>query len=402
MDQAFRTYALLAAAGRGERLAPTPSAPPPSRPKAFLGLQGIPLFLHSLAILQQCPQIAGIWLLVPEGWEAEARQVLERAGKQEKVTIIAGGGRRQDSIYRGLLALPAETDYVLIHDAARPFLTPDLVTRCLAAAQTHGAAICALPSTDTIKSSPGGEWVGDTLDRSQLWLVQTPQAFHYPLLLAAHKQAEARGEGALDDASLVEQMGEKVFLVESTSENIKITRPADLALAEAMAARKHPPASPALRIGLGFDAHRFGEGRKLILAGREFPGPGLLGHSDADLICHAVIDAILGAAGMGDIGIHFPDTDPAYQGVSSLLLLEKTGKMIREKNLSVSWLDIVLAAEQPRISSQARAMCENLAEALKINPTHISLKGKTTEEMGFVGRREGLACWAICLLTSIC
>jgi len=398
---AFRTYALLAAAGKGERFAGRPSGAAIFHPKAFQSLGGIPLFLHSLAVLQQCPEIAGVWLLVPEGWEEKTRQLLLQAGRQVGVTVLAGGENRQASVYRGLSALPAETDYVLIHDAARPFITPELITRCLAAAHTYKAAICASPAADTIKSSQAGNLVDATLDRSRLWLIQTPQAFSYPLLLAAHQRAAGEaGSGALDDAALVEALGEKVFLVESTSENIKLTHPADLALAEAIAARNQIPASPTLRIGLGFDAHRFGESRNLILAGREFPGPGLLGHSDADLICHAVIDALLGAAGMGDIGLHFPDTDPAYKDISSIRLLEKTGEMIRENNLSVSCLDIVLAAEQPKIASHAREMCGNLAAALKIDAGRISLKGKTTEEMGFVGRKEGLACWAISLLTS--
>jgi 2-C-methyl-D-erythritol 4-phosphate cytidylyltransferase / 2-C-methyl-D-erythritol 2,4-cyclodiphosphate synthase len=401
MDQTFRTYALLAAGGKGRRLiADLPHSDSP-RPKAFRPLGGCPLFLHSLRVLLRCPQLTGVLLIVPEGFEPEAERLVAEAGLAEKVAVITGGENRQQSVFRGLSALPAETDYVLIHDAARPFLTPELVEQCLAGARTHRAAICALPATDTIKSSREGRWVEATLERCRLWTVQTPQAFHYPLILAAHQRAAAAGEGAPDDAFLVEQLGERVYLVESQPENIKLTHKADFTLAESRLRSSGGAPSPSLRIGLGFDAHRFGEGRRLILAGLEFPGPGLLGHSDADLICHAVIDALLGASGQGDIGQHFPDTDPAYEGASSITLLEKAAALVAAERLAVAWLDIVVAAEQPKISPQARAMAENLAKALNIPPDRINLKGKTTEGMGFVGRKEGMACWAMCLLSAV-
>jgi 2-C-methyl-D-erythritol 4-phosphate cytidylyltransferase / 2-C-methyl-D-erythritol 2,4-cyclodiphosphate synthase len=382
-------------------LAPDSSPSAALPPKAFRPLAGVPLFLHSLRVLRQCPEISRVLLIVPEGFEPEAERLLREAGPAQEVEVITGGENRQQSISRGLAALPPETDYVLIHDAARPFVTPELVTRCLAAARAHGAAICALPVTDTIKSSREGRWVEATLERCRLWAVQTPQAFHYPLILAAHRKAGQEGEGALDDAFLVEQLGERVHLVESLPENIKLTRKSDFTLAESLLRPETRSSSPALRVGLGFDAHRFGEGRPLILAGLEFPGPGLLGHSDADVICHAVTDAVLGGAGLGDIGQHFPDTDPAYEGASSIALLAKVAALVAEKHLFVSWLDIVVAAEQPKISPRGRALAENLAKALGLSPECISIKGKTTEGMGFVGRKEGIACWALCLLSSI-
>jgi len=409
MNRHLRTCALLAAAGTGERLAaqkharetslPPPTLSPKPTPKAFLPLAGKPLFLHSLEILRRCPEVSNIVIVVPRLFLEEARRLLAAAASQKEELVIPGAETRQQSVYQGLLQVPPQTDYVLIHDAARPFLSPALVQACLEAARECGAATCALPAAETIKSSTDGKWVEATLERRRLWTIQTPQAFSYKLILEAHEHAARQGLEAPDDAALVEKMGHPVRLVAGSPENIKITHPSDLALSEQIASRES--ATPVgIRIGLGFDAHAFGEREKLVLAGVEFPGPGLAGHSDADLICHAAADALLGAAGLGDIGTHFPDTDPEYAGVFSLSLLEKVGEMLASANLRLAWLDVILAAEQPKIAAHTPRMRENLARALGVDPARISLKGKTTEGLGFIGRKEGLACWAVCLLIS--
>lgn len=381
--------ALLAAAGVGRRLAVETGET--TLPKAFLAIGGRPMLLFSLAVLRQTAEISDIIVLAPPAWVEQARLLLTPSPGGKNELVVAGGESRQESVYRGLLALPPDTDFVLIHDAARPFLTAELVRDCLASARRHGAATCAMPATDTIKTSADGEWVESTLERGRLWSIQTPQAFSYRLIREAHEQARRQGVEASDDATLVEKLGERVQLCAGSPENIKITRPADLKLANRILSQNWAP-----RIGLGFDVHAFGEGRKLILAGVEFPGPGLAGHSDADLICHAVMDALLGAAGLGDIGAHFPDTDPQYAGASSLGLLERVGELLAAAGLQLAWLDIVLAAQEPKIAPHAPQLRENLARALKVNSGCISLKGKTTEGLGFVGRKEGMACWAVC------
>ncbi len=430
-----RTCALLAAAGAGRRLLSQGLPEPAARSKAFFPLRGKPLFLYSLEALRQCPEISDIVIIVPAPLLEETRRLLAaNPPKEDKNEIVvAGGETRQQSVYNGLRAAPADTNYVLIHDAARPFITPELVKSCLSclrqirrgepAAREHQAATIAVPATETVKSSADGEWVEATLDRSRLWLIQTPQAFTFPLILEAHKKAAAEGLEASDDAALVEMTGHPVRLVPGAKDNLKITYPEDLLLAEAIVARSEAPLEcggllplsqrglapaaqnqewsnviPPLRVGLGFDVHAFAEGRKLVLAGLEFPGPGLAGHSDADLICHAAADAALGAAGLGDIGLHFPDTDPRFKDASSIGLLERVGEMLAEAGLRVAWLDIVLAAEEPKVSPHAAAMKENLARALQTAPACVSIKGKTTEGLGFIGRREGLACWALCLV----
>jgi 2-C-methyl-D-erythritol 4-phosphate cytidylyltransferase/2-C-methyl-D-erythritol 2,4-cyclodiphosphate synthase len=388
--------ALLAAAGAGQRF----SANPAELPKAFQSLQGKPLLSYSLELLRACEEIESIIIIVSASLEASARNIIESGKSNKPETVISGGKTRQESVYRGLLVAPPNTEYVLIHDAARPFLTAEMVRESLHSAQTHGAAILALPATETVKLSLDGAWVNDTLDRSQVWLVQTPQAFAYKLLLEAHEQALRTGFQASDDAGLVENLGHRVHLVKGSADNIKITYKEDLAMAEQIAAARFPESAPSIRIGLGFDSHAFAAGRKLILAGMEFPGPGLAGHSDADLICHAAADALLGAAGLGDIGTHFPDTDPQYAGASSLQLLGQVGELLPPAGFRISWMDIVLAAQAPSIAAHGPQMRENLARVLKLSPNCISLKGKTTNGLGFVGRSEGMACWAICLLIS--
>jgi len=396
MNHASRISALLAAAGAGERLAAEAAGSLP--PKAFLPLAGKPLLMHSLELLRNCDEISEILLIVPPSRVDEARGILIAASSEKNVAVIAGGETRQDSVYQGLLQVSPETEYLLIHDAARPFLTPALVRDCLEAAQQYGAAVCALPAAETVKSSADGRWVEATLDRSRLWNIQTPQAFAYPLLREAHEEARRKGVEASDDSALVEMLGHRVHLAAGSPQNIKITRQADLTLAEKIFSAERSRALPQMRVGLGFDAHALSETRKLVLAGKEFPGPGLMGHSDADLICHAATDALLGAAGLGDIGAHFPDTDPQYAGASSIGLLEQVGEMLSAAGLSLVWLDIVLAAEEPKISPHVAQMRENLARALKVDPACISLKGKTTEGLGFIGRKEGMACWAVCLV----
>ncbi|NIM06832.1 MAG: 2-C-methyl-D-erythritol 4-phosphate cytidylyltransferase [Armatimonadetes bacterium] len=396
MNHPLRTCALLAAAGAGRRIAAQTGESP--SPKAFLQLAGKPLFMHSVEVLRTCKEISDILVIVAPSMVEQARQILAENPSKKNEVVVTGGETRQESVYQGLLKVPSGTDYVLIHDAARPFLTEALVADCLKSAQAHGAAICALPASDTIKSSPDGETVESTLDRSRLWNIQTPQAFSHNLILEAHENARRRGVEASDDAALVEGLGREVRLVTGSAENIKITRKEDLAIAEQIASHKMTIRPSSIRPGLGFDVHAFAEDRKLILAGKEFPGPGLMGHSDADVITHAVMDALLGAAGLGDIGTHFPDTDPQYAGASSIGLLEKVKEMISAANLCLLWLDIVVAAEEPKIAPHSQQMRENLARALEVDPACISLKGKTTEGIGFIGRKEGIACWAICLL----
>jgi 2-C-methyl-D-erythritol 2,4-cyclodiphosphate synthase len=270
-------------------------------------------------------------------------------------------------------------------------------------AAKHGAAIAAVPATDTVKEVGRETAVLATLDRSRIWLVQTPQAFRRQLLIAAHEAAAESGFEGTDDSCLVERLGHEVQVVPGDVENIKITWPADVTRSEQVMAPRQEGMLQQFRtrVGIGYDAHRFAEERPLVLAGVKFrESRGLLGHSDADVVCHAICDALLGAIGAGDIGHHFPDSDPGYKGISSISLLERVSNMVRESGWEIANVDTVVVAEEPRIASRIDEMRGALADAMGTDVDRVSVKGKTAEGMGFTGRGEGIATQAVATLCS--
>jgi len=278
-----------------------------------------------------------------------------------------------------------------------------LVRRCLEAAREHGAVVAAVPATDTVKEAGADGAVTGTLDRSKLWLVQTPQAFRREVLTRAYERAEQRGLHGTDDASFVESSGHTVHVVMGDRGNIKVTWPDDVVLCEHLMGREGEGMHPgrAMRVGVGFDAHRFAEDKPLVLAGvRIREKRGLLGHSDADVACHAICDALLGAAAAGDIGGPFPDSDPAYAGISSLALLTRSAEVVRKGGWEIENVDAVIIAEEPRVGPRVREMREALAAAMGVEVDRVNVKGKTTEGMGFAGRGEGIASEAVAILRS--
>jgi len=385
--------AVIAAAGRGERLGGPDN-------KAFVELAGRPLVSYPLGLFRKCPEVGEIILVVaPEDVE-RARQLL-RAKTDRSERAVAGGAKRQESVAAALAEVRASTDLVVVHDAARPLAKPELVQRCLEQARVHGAAAAAVRATDTVKEADPEGVVRATLDRSRIWLVQTPQAFRRALLEEAHRSAAAAGVTATDDAFLVERLGHPVWLVEGDPDNIKITYPDDVRRGEQVLRRRGSrlPTRGTIRCGIGFDAHRFAEDRPLVLAGvRLQESRGLLGHSDGDVVCHAICDALLGAIGAGDIGTHFPDSEPAYRGINSLSLLQRVGQTVRRFGMEVENIDVVVMAEEPRLAPHVEKMRQALAEAVGSEAGRISVKGKTTEGMGFTGRGEGIAAQAIATL----
>jgi 2-C-methyl-D-erythritol 4-phosphate cytidylyltransferase/2-C-methyl-D-erythritol 2,4-cyclodiphosphate synthase len=376
-----RVGAIVAAGGSGLRA---------GLPKQWLELAGEPVLLRSARLLADCPLVDELVLVVPPGDEPRALPLAGRLAKPARV--VAGGAARSDSVRNGLDALPG-CGVVLVHDAARPFASAALVARVAEAAARDGAALAALAATDTVKRAGPGEppRVAATLDRRELWLAQTPQAFRRDLLLRAFAAAGAGAAAVTDECALVERLGEPVTLVPGEPGNFKITGPDDVARARALA-------EPPMATGVAYDCHRFEPGRKLVLGGVEFEGDGLLGHSDADVCAHAIGDAILGAAGLGDLGRHFPDTDPQWKGVSSLHLLREIAAKVAAAGWRVGNADVTLAARRPRIAPRAAEMRERLAEALGVSPAQVNIKGTTGEGMGFVGRGEGIAAHAVALL----
>jgi 2-C-methyl-D-erythritol 4-phosphate cytidylyltransferase / 2-C-methyl-D-erythritol 2,4-cyclodiphosphate synthase len=305
--------------------------------------------------------------------------------------VVAGGETRSASVRAGLAAVPPDTDVVVVHDAARPLASSRLF-RSVVDAVHAGAdgAVPGLPLVDTVKRLGRGGEMGDTVDRSELVRVQTPQAFRADVLRRAH----AGGAEASDDAALVERLGGRVVVVPGEEANAKLTEAGDLAAAEARLAR--PPVTT--RVGLGFDLHRWSDdpARPLVLGGVELAGErGLAGHSDADAVAHACIDALLGAAGLGDIGEHFPDTDPAYAGADSVALLAATAALLGQQGWRPGNIDCTVVLDGPRLAPHRVAMQEALSAAAG-GP--VSVKATRPEGLGALGRGEGVACWAVAVV----
>ena len=375
-----RVGAVLAAGGSGLRAGVA---------KQWVTLGGETILRRAARALAASGIVDEMVAVVPAG--EEARGGADLAGLGIPVRAVAGGAARADSVRAGLAAL-GPVDVVLVHDAARPFATPALARAVAEAAASRGAALAAVAATDTVKRATGDRLVDATLDRRSIWLAQTPQGFRASILRRAFEAAGvAAAAEATDECQLVERLGEPVILVPGEAANFKITGADDLARARALV-------EPAVAMGVGYDVHAFAPGRRLVLGGVEFEGDGLLGHSDADICAHVVCDAILGAAGLGDIGRHFPDTDPQWKGVSSLLLLREVAARAAALGWSVGNCDLTLAARRPRIAPRADEMRARLAEAMGISPGQVNVKGTTGEGLGFVGRGEGIAAHAVALL----
>ncbi|NTV12838.1 MAG: 2-C-methyl-D-erythritol 4-phosphate cytidylyltransferase [Desulfobulbaceae bacterium] len=368
-------------------------------PKQFLALAGVPVLARTVRLFRQLPEIHTIIVAAPAAHLEATRKMLGQYLPGEAVTVVVGGPTRQDSVRAGLAALPPAVDLVAVHDGVRPLLTQELARACLAAAAETGAALLAVPVKDTVKHSRDDMSVAATVSRQHLWLAQTPQVARRDLLLSAFAAAERDGFAGTDEASLLERIGCEVRLVLGSERNLKITRPEDLPLAAALLEEQALVGGNTMRVGHGYDAHRFAEGRRLVLGGETIPcARGLLGHSDADVLVHALCDAMLGAAGLGDLGRHFSDQDPAFQGISSLLLLARVVELLAGKGLGLVNGDVTVVAQRPKLAAYFPAMQENIARTCRIDPSRINLKATTTEQMGFTGREEGIAAHAVALL----
>ena len=382
--------AIIAAGGRGERLGG------PVR-KQLRTVGGRTLLERSIAPFDASERIGEIVLVLPAELVAVPPGLVRRI--RTPVRLVTGGARRQDSVAVGLAAVAPESEIVVIHDAARPFCTPGLIGRTIDAAAECGAATAALPAFDTVKEArieDGATLVSATLPRERIFLVQTPQAFRVDVLRDALARSGG-GADATDEATLVERAGHPVRMVQGDMGNFKVTSQDDLSLAEQMVS-----AGPMeTRVGLGYDLHRFVDGRPLVLGGVSIPSPrGLLGHSDADAVCHAVTDAVLGAAGAGDIGQRFPDNDERWKGAASIELLRDAMGAVRGMGFAVGNVDVVVVTERPKIRAVAQEMRRRLADALLVAPDRVSIKGKTGEGVGEVGRGEALAVHAVAILVA--
>jgi 2-C-methyl-D-erythritol 4-phosphate cytidylyltransferase/2-C-methyl-D-erythritol 2,4-cyclodiphosphate synthase len=322
------------------------------------------------------------------------------AAHSPRVRVVAGGERRQDSVANAFDAVDRHADVVLVHDAARPFVSADVISRAIDAAVSRGAAIAAVPAHDTVKRVEGTV-IAETLPREAIYLAQTPQAFRRGVLDDAIAVGRS-GVAATDEAALAERAGHAVHVIDGDAANVKITTAADLEAArDRLAPSELRPLGPTeARIGVGYDLHRLVEGRPLVLGGVSLPSErGALGHSDADVACHAVTDAILGAARAGDIGRLFPDTDPAWKDASSVALLRDAVARVRALGFAVRNVDVVVILERPKLAAHREAIERGLADALGVEAAAVSVKAKTNEGMDAIGRGEAIAAHAVALLT---
>jgi 2-C-methyl-D-erythritol 4-phosphate cytidylyltransferase/2-C-methyl-D-erythritol 2,4-cyclodiphosphate synthase len=389
--------AILAAAGRGMRFGA-------AMPKQMLALGKRTILQRSFDIVNNHDQIDEIVIaLTPDlAWTPPAYLISSR----KPVRIVDGGARRQDSVANAYAQVSKSASVIVIHDAARPFATADLFTRVIEAAAEGGAAIAALQASDTVKeaaAAPGPKIIARTIARESIYLAQTPQAFSRAVLEDALARGRQSSGPATDEAALAEEAGHSVRLVDGESTNIKITTPQDLLVSEALlddAERTPHTQSRIPRVGTGYDLHRLEAGKRLIIGGVDIPhDTGLAGHSDADVLCHAVTDAILGAAAAGDIGQHFPDTDPRWKGADSIELLKGAVAIVRTAGFAVANVDAVVVAERPTLAPHIPAMRANLATAIGIDVSAVSVKGKTNEKVDALGRNEAIAVHAVALLT---
>lgn len=370
---------IIVAAGKGERAGG-------SMPKQFVSLAGKPVLMHAIDPFLKHPDIGSIVVVVNNDQITRARVMI---ANQAVSAIVEGGAERHQSVYAGLVAAEAVgATHVLIHDAARPLLPHSVIDRLIKAMSTADGAVPVLPIADTL-ASMDGEALGDVVDRSRLWRVQTPQAFRLDAAMTSHRSWT--GGNPTDDAQMARAAGFRIVPVEGDVMLEKITHPSDFELAELRLA-----GTRVSRTGMGYDVHRLEAGRPLWIGGVNIPhAKGLAGHSDADVALHALVDALLGAIGEGDIGSHFPPSDPQWRGAESWRFVDHARNLIQRRGGLIDHVDVTIICEEPRIGPYRDAMRLRIAELLGINPAHVSIKATTTERLGFTGRGEGIAAQAI-------
>ena len=384
----MKIAALIVAAGRGSRAGG-------SVPKQYAMIGGAPVLWHTIRAFSLAEQVTDLQVVIHPADEEAYRECLP-AGDTKLWPPVPGGATRQESVLAGLEAIAGrKPNYVLIHDAARPFVSRETIGKVIAWLAKHHCAIAAVPLADTLKRADSNAVVSETIERAGLWRAQTPQGFRFSDILNAHRAAAAAGKHDFtDDAAVAEWAGLDVALVEDSAANVKLTTADDIAAAD-KGLRSAMTATYETRTGTGFDVHRFTDGDHVWLGGVKIPHSHKLdGHSDADVVLHALTDAILGAIGEGDIGQHFPPSDPKWKGAASRIFLEDAARRVRAGGGKIINVDVTVLAEVPKIGPHRAAMQAVIAEALGITPGRVGIKATTTEGLGFTGRREGIAAMA--------
>lgn len=376
-EQTGFSSAVIVAGGSGSRM---------GRPKQMLPLGGKPVLVRTVEAFLQTPEIKEIVVVTPTENRAELQK------RFPGIVFADPGKTRLLSVKNGFLKTSAASQLVAVHDGARPLVEPAHISACLQAARQYGAAVLAVPVKDTVKVCEGG-FVQNTLDRAVLWAAQTPQCYRRPVLAEALEKF-GQEEGATDESQLVEKLGIKVRVVPSSYKNNKITTPEDLIFAEALLEN-----SVIYRTGFGFDLHRLEPGRKLFIGGAEIPHTkGFLGHSDGDLVLHALCDAVLGALCAGEIGILFPPTDESIKGISSVKIVKKVLEIVRARHAQIEHIDATIITQEPKIKPHYETVRKSLAEVFEMPLENVSFKSKSHEHVGEIGRGEAAMCHAVATL----
>jgi 2-C-methyl-D-erythritol 4-phosphate cytidylyltransferase / 2-C-methyl-D-erythritol 2,4-cyclodiphosphate synthase len=390
--------AVIAAGGTGTRMNA-------GVPKQFLEIAGKPILLHTVARLASLEEVTQIIIALPADHIPVANAILSRQSFTVPVQCVPGGQNRQESVHCGVNHVRPDADVIMVHDAVRPVCGREMMRRVLDAAWKKGAAVPGLPATETIQRVSRKGRVLATPPREELYAIQTPQAFHAGILKSALDRAREAGFVGTDESSVVRWAGHPVMVVPGSPDNIKITRLLDLDIAERLISDGSWEENGTgmnqskLRIGQGIDFHRLAEGRKLIIGGVDIPFErGLEGHSDADVLAHAICDALLGAAALGDIGRHFPDTDMVNRDRSSMEFLREVRAKVEAEGWSIQNVDATLLAQRPKLAPHMAAMIQNIAQSLGIGAADVNIKATTTEGMNAEGRGEGISAQAIALL----
>ena len=384
------TTAIILAAGSGSRMGSSVT-------KQRMEIFGKSVLLRSVEAFSNSPVIDSIIIAAKED-ELELFREEFKSGFPKIFDIVVGGKNRAESAKNAFAAIPKATTHVAIHDAARCLVTPDMIALVADAAYKTGAATAGSLVTDTVKQVSASGFIEKTLPRSELFFASTPQIFETKLYKKA-LDSTVNFELITDDNMLLENIGERVTFVDVGRENIKITTPSDIDYAEHILKKRSGENMSRIRIGHGYDVHKFAEGRELVLGGVNVPYKlGLLGHSDADVLTHAIMDSRLGAAALGDIGRHFPDSSDEFRGISSLILLKKVGDMLSEAGYSVINIDATLVLQSPKILPFVDLMISNVADVLGISRSSVNIKATTEEHLGFTGRGEGAAAHSVALI----
>ncbi len=387
--------ALIVAAGRGSRAAGAGELP-----KQYAVLAGSTVLGRSIEVFAGHRQVDTLSVVIHGDDAAAYAEVIVSASPSARAKLtppVIGGATRQASVLCGLEALALDvSSRVLIHDAARPFVTAVAIDRVLEGLDRTNGAIAAMPLADTLKRAGMQGRIAETVDRNGLWRAQTPQGFRYQVILEAHRRAASQGLDAFtDDAAIAEWAGLDVLLVEGGESNVKLTTAGDIAMARRLLENGSDVGARETRSGTGFDVHRFAPGSSVWLCGVEIPHTARLeGHSDADVGLHALTDALLGAIGAGDIGMHFPPSDMQWKGAASHVFLRHAADLVAKRGGRIVNVDVTILAEAPRVGPHREAMCRRMAEVLALDVERVSVKATTTEGLGFTGRREGIAAMA--------